>query len=104
MRDDVPACPPGASRSMTIVRNPSEAPYTAAARPEGPAPTTTVSYSAAAASVPSPRSSATRRSWGLTTVFPPMRRMIGQSPSSGSGPPQCSAASGASGVTHRYEI
>ena len=104
MRDEVPAWPPGASRSMTIVRRPSEAPYTAAARPDGPAPTTTVSYSAAAASVPSPRSSATRRSWGLTTVLPPTKRMIGQSPSSGSGPPHCSAASGASGVTQRYEI
>ena len=104
MREEVPAWPPGASRSMTMVRRPSEAPYTAAARPDGPAPTTTVSYSAAAASVPSPRSSATRRSWGLTTVLPPSKRMTGQSPSSGSGPPHCSAASGASGVTQRYEI
>ena len=31
-----PAWPPGASRSTTIVRRPSEAPYTAAARPGGP--------------------------------------------------------------------
>ncbi len=31
----------GASRSMTAVCSPSDAPYTAAARPAGPAPTTT---------------------------------------------------------------
>ena len=43
MREEVPAWPPGASRSTTIVLRPSEAPYTAAARPEAPAPTTTVS-------------------------------------------------------------
>jgi hypothetical protein len=40
IRDDVSAWPPGASCSTTIVRSPSEAPYTAAARPAGP-----VSYS-----------------------------------------------------------
>src|SRR5204863_123542 len=38
MRDEVPAWPPGASLSTTIVRRPSEAPYTAAARPAGPPP------------------------------------------------------------------
>ena len=43
MRDEVSAWPPGASRSMTRVRKPSDAPYTAAARPAGPAPTMTVS-------------------------------------------------------------
>ena len=48
MRDDVPAWPPGASRSTTIVRSPSDAPYTAAARPAGPPPMITVSYSVAA--------------------------------------------------------
>ena len=32
------AWPPGASRSITAVRRPSDAPYTAAARPAGPAP------------------------------------------------------------------
>ena len=103
MRVEVPAWPPGASRSTTIVRSPSDAPYTAAARPDGPAPTMTVSYSEAAASVPSPSSSAMRRSWGFTTVLPPTRRMIGQSSSSGIGPPHTSAASGDSGLTHRYE-
>ena len=64
MRDDVPAWPPGASRSTTSVRSPSEAPYTAAASPAGPAPTITVSYSASAGSVARPSSSATRRSCG----------------------------------------
>ena len=41
MRDEVPAWPPTATPSTAIVRSPSEAPYTAAARPAGPAPTTT---------------------------------------------------------------
>ena len=101
MREEVPAWPPGASRSTTMVRRPSEAPSPAAARPDGPAPTTTLSYSAAPASF-QPRSSATRRSWGLITVLPFSKRMMGQSPSSGNGPaPHCSAASGASGATHR---
>ena len=36
-------CPPGASRSTTIVFSPSEAPYTAAANPPGPLPTITTS-------------------------------------------------------------
>src|SRR5919201_5636873 len=58
MLDDVPAWPPGASRSTTIVRSPSDAPYTAAASPAGPPPTITVSYSAASGSVPRPSSSA----------------------------------------------
>ena len=78
---------PGASRSTTIVRRPSDAPYTAAARPAGPAPTITVSYSAAAGSVPRPSSSATRRSCGRTTVLPSTTRIAGRSPSAGSGPP-----------------
>ena len=38
MRVDVPAWPPVASRSTSSVRSPSEAPYTAAARPVGPPP------------------------------------------------------------------
>ena len=41
MRLDCPAWPPGASRSTITVRSPSEAPYTAAARPAGPPPTMT---------------------------------------------------------------
>ena len=96
----MPAWPPGASRSITIVRSPSDAPYTAAARPAGPAPTITVSYSAAAACVASPSSSATRRSSGRVTVLPSTTRSTGSSSSAGSGPPHCSAASGASGVIH----
>src|ERR687896_193661 len=36
----VPAWPPMASRSRSAVRRPSDAPYTLAARPEGPAPIT----------------------------------------------------------------
>ena len=41
IRDEVPAWPPVACRSSTAVRRPSEAPYTPAPRPAGPAPTTT---------------------------------------------------------------
>ena len=51
MRDDVPAWPPGASRSINSVRNRAEAPYTAAARPPGPPPMTIVSYSSWAGAV-----------------------------------------------------
>ena len=43
MRELVPACPPGVCRSMMSVLRPSEAPYTAEASPDGPAPTTTTS-------------------------------------------------------------
>ena len=56
MSDVVPAWPPGATASMTAVRRPSEAAYTAAARPAGPAPTMARSYSPrrGAAIIPSP--------------------------------------------------
>src|SRR5437764_418049 len=69
-----------------MVRRPSEAPYTAAAKPAGPAPTTTVSYSARSGSVPRLSSSATRRSCGLTTVLPPITWIAGQSSAPGSAP------------------
>ena len=88
MRDDVPAWPPGASRSTTSVRSPSEAPYTAAASPAGPAPTITVSYSASAGSVVSPSRSATCRSSGRMTVSPATHWIAGQSCSGGNGPSQ----------------
>ncbi len=39
----MPACPPGAWPSITSVSSPSDAAYTAAASPAGPAPTTTTS-------------------------------------------------------------
>ena len=61
----------------------------------------TVSYSAKSGSVPSPRSSATRRSWGRITVLPPMTRIVGRSASCGSGPSQMSPAFGSSGVIQR---
>ena len=73
-------------------------------QPGGPAPTITVSYSAAAGSVARPSSSATWRSCGRTTVLPSTARIAGQSSSGGSGPPHCSAASGASGSTDVYVI
>ena len=41
MRELVPAWPPVASRSMSTVLSPSDAPYTAAASPAGPPPITT---------------------------------------------------------------
>src|SRR2546425_661026 len=43
--DVVPAWPPGATASIAMVRRPSDAAYTAAARPAGPAPTMVRSYS-----------------------------------------------------------
>ena len=39
-----PAWPPTASRSTTMVRSPSDAAYTAAASPPGPAPTIRTSH------------------------------------------------------------
>jgi hypothetical protein len=39
MRDDAPAWPPNARQSNTMTERPSDAPYTAAASPAGPAPT-----------------------------------------------------------------
>src|SRR5436309_1270838 len=39
-----PACPPGTFDSRTSTLSPSDAPYTAAASPAGPAPTTTRSF------------------------------------------------------------
>ena len=41
MRELAPACPPVATASSDSVLSPSEAPYTAAASPAGPHPTTT---------------------------------------------------------------
>ena len=43
MRELVAACPPTATASTVNVRNPSDAAYTDAANPAGPAPTTTTS-------------------------------------------------------------
>ena len=70
-------------------------------QPAGPAPTTTVSYSAKSGSVPSPRSSATRRRCGRMTVLPPMTRIVGRSAACGGGPSQISPAFGSSGVIQR---
>jgi hypothetical protein len=61
----LPACPPGAVRSRTMVRSPSDAPYTAAASPAGPAPTTTRSYTAASIGRRTPMASASWRFEGL---------------------------------------
>ncbi len=77
MRDEVPACPPGASRSMTSVRSPSDAPYTAAARPAGPPPTISVSYSGSRTAVCSPSRPARRRKLGCVITVPSARRMHG---------------------------
>ena len=50
MRELVPACPPGAVLSRTSTSSPSDAAYTAAPRPAGPAPTMTTSLTALASS------------------------------------------------------
>src|SRR6059058_5131331 len=44
MRDEVPAWPPNATASIACVSRPSDAPYSAAARPAGPPPTITRSH------------------------------------------------------------
>src|SRR6185295_3795001 len=44
MRELDPACPPGTFDSRTSTLSPSDAPYTAAASPAGPVPTTTRSF------------------------------------------------------------
>ena len=70
MRDDVSAWPPGASRSITSVRSPSDAPYTAAASPAGPPPRMMVSYSSARALVCRPSRCATSRFCARSSVLP----------------------------------
>ena len=99
MREDVPAWPPGASRSTTIVRSPSDAPYTAAARPAGPPPMIIVSYSTSRALVCNPSSRATSRVLGLVATVPSASRSTGQSASPGGAPCHMSASCGASGVS-----
>jgi hypothetical protein len=65
MRVLVPACPPGAQASATNVRSPSEPPYTAAASPAGPAPSTTRSKRCPSTSARSPSERATWAADGL---------------------------------------
>src|SRR5262249_8283253 len=70
------------------------------ARPAGPAPTITVSYSAAAGSVVRSRSSATRRSCGRTAGSPFPTRTAGRALSAGRRARQCPAAAGAAPRRH----
>ena len=80
--------PPARPRSCF---RPSDAPYTAAAKPAGPAPTITVSYSAATSSVPRSSSSATLRWCGRITVLSsidPDRLQVHRRPV-GPAPPVC---------------
>src|SRR5262249_104460 len=65
-----PPSPPAASRSTRSVRSPSDAPYTAAARPAGPPPTMTKSYSVDRAVVCSPSRCATSRNGGRESRVP----------------------------------
>ena len=54
IRDEVPAWPPSAVSSARTVAIPSDAPYTAAARPPGPAPTTSRSHTPGRSVSPGP--------------------------------------------------
>ncbi len=73
MRALAPAWPPKERQSITITRKPSEAAYTAVARPAGPAPTTTTSNSSSCSMVSTmPRQRASALSVGLT-----MTRAVG---------------------------
>ena len=82
MRDDVPACPPSAVSSARTVDIPSDAPYTAAARPPGPAPTTTRSHTSdrsVSARPDRPRASSRSRLPGLRSNCPPGTTTMGRS-------------------------
>ncbi len=97
IRDDVPACPPSAVSSARIVAIPSDAPYTAAARPPGPAPTTSRSHSAGrSASARPDMPSASSSSWllGLRSSGPPGTTTIGRSPTGTSSSRSIASASG----------
>jgi len=76
--DDAPACPPGPRRSNTTVETPSEAAYTAAAIPAGPAPTITRSTASVGQSRHTPAVSATSRSDGLIKRRPFPNSMTGE--------------------------
>jgi hypothetical protein len=65
MRMLVPAWPPGAQASAASVRSPSEPPYTAAASPAGPAPSTTRSKRSPSTSARRPSDRATWAGDGL---------------------------------------
>ena len=94
----LPACPPGASRSTTSVRSPSEAPYTAAASPAGPLPRSPCRTRRRRPRCPgrAARPHAHPRPHdGLAVEI----LIAGRSASAGSGPPQRWSASGTSGVT-----
>src|SRR6267142_4453568 len=73
MRELDPACPPGTFDSRTSTLSPSDAPYTAAASPAGPAPTTTRSFTRVWSTVSlKPRQSAIRAFVGFrNTVSTP---------------------------------
>jgi hypothetical protein len=100
----VPAWPPGASRSITSVRRPSEAPYTAAASPAGPPPITTASYSASRGRVCRPSRSASVRRVGRDNSVSSARRTAGRLATAGSSPRQAPPALGASGRTQSCAI
>ena len=71
MRALAPACPPKARSSITSTESPSDAAYTAAASPAGPAPAMTTSYtvsSVPASSMPMQRASSL--SVGLRSTSP----------------------------------
>lgn len=73
MRADVLACPPIATESTSTVVRPSEAAYTAAPSPAGPAPTTTVSHASSLDTVRRLRAPATSRFVGLRSASGPLR-------------------------------
>ncbi len=82
MRDDVPACPPNATSSARTDAIPSDAPYTAAARPPGPAPTISRSQTSdrsVSAAPDRPSASSRSRRPGLRSNCPPGTTTIGRS-------------------------
>ena len=73
------AWPPMPPRSTTRVLNPSEAPYTAADRPAGPAPTTTRSNSMRSGLTGAPAATAISALVGFSRTSPLGNTMIGSS-------------------------
>jgi hypothetical protein len=72
-----PACPPIDSASSTSVLNPSDAAYTAAASPAGPAPTITRSTGSRGSDVVSPYAAARAVSSGSRRIRPSGTRTSG---------------------------
>ena len=97
IREEVPAWPPSAVSSARTVAIPSDAPYTAAARPPGPAPTTSRSHTPGRSVSPGPdrpSASSSSRLPGFRSSGPPGTTTIGRSATGTSSSRSIASASG----------